>query len=82
MPIIEIPVELGTIVYRVIPKCDPVPFACPYSGGKGYSRCSTGSCKAYIEETTFSLDMYDEWNKTIFPTKEKAQKFLDNNKNY
>lgn len=82
MPIIEIPVELGTTVYKVIPKCDPPPFLCPYSGGRGAPRCSTGLCGAYIKETTFSLDMYYEWNKTVFSTKEKAQKFLDNHKNY
>ncbi len=82
MPTIEIPVELGATVYKVISKCDPPPFVCPYSGGRGTPRCNTESCGAHIKETIFSLDMYYEWNKTVFPTKEKAQKFLDNHKNY
>lgn len=82
MPIIEIPVELGSTVYEVVPKCIPAFLECPFNGGYGKSRCGTGQCNAYIRETGFDLKMYDEWNKTIFSTKEKAQIFLDKHNEY
>lgn len=76
MPIIKIPVELGSTVYEVVPKCIPAFWECPFNGGYGKSRCDAGQCNAYIRETKFDLKMYDEWNKTVFLTKEKAQILL------
>lgn len=78
---IEIPVELGTIVYFVHDKCRPGVFTCPFDGGYGTDRCRTKEhkdlCEAYYEEVPFTLCMRDSVGDDIFLTEKEAQKEVD-----
>ncbi len=76
-----LPCKPGTTVYRVIDKCKPPFDVCPWSGGRGTSRCPKAGeddsrCGAYIEETQFSVCVMNV-GKTVFLTKEKAEEERD-----
>lgn len=81
-PMIEIPVEIGTAVYRVVPSCHENYHYCAFSGGYGTPRCMKGPCSAYIEEIQFNIEMLNQWNKTVFATKDEAAKFLKKHPKY
>lgn len=76
--IILLPCKIGDTVYHIIPKCRG--FDCPYDGGYGGIRCLNNQCEAYIEEKEFTLHDYDKVGKTIFVTREKAEKELEKRK--
>lgn len=70
-----VPVELGTIVYEVVDRCDPGPFDCPFSGGRGFDRCKGyNHCKAYYQPVEFTLCMKDRIGKSIFLMEDEAIK--------
>lgn len=79
---IELPCKVGDTVFELIQKCDPPFGTCPFSGGYGISRCGFGddnrykNCGAYIKEIPFSLCSFYNIGKTIFLTKEEAEKAL------
>jgi len=75
-PMVEIPVEIGTTVYRVVPSCHVGYHFCAFCGGYGTPRCIKDPCNAYIEEIPFEIEMLNSWNKTVFATKDEATKFL------
>lgn len=84
---IELPCKVGDIVYRVIPKCDPDFGICPFDGGYGISRCRKdesgkyrNKCDVYIEEIPFSLYVLNNIGKTVFLTREEAEKKLQEDK--
>lgn len=71
--IIILPVPVGTTVYKVIPPCREGMTYCPYSGGYGTRRCDGEKhCGAYIEEVSYSVNMYRD--KSIYIDREKAEK--------
>ena len=73
---IELPCKVGTVLYEVIPKCKTSGLDCPYNGGYGTSRCKNG-CGAYIAEQKFTfLSMRELIGKTLFLTREEAEKRL------
>ena len=82
MPTVEIPVEIGAPVYIAVHKCDANIHYCPLDGGYGTSRCDKEPCEAYISEEPFELDMLNNWNKTVFQTKEQAESFLKKHKDW
>ena len=74
--LIELPCKVGTVLYEVIPKCTNGGLSCPYNGGYGTSRCKNG-CGAYIAEEKFTfLSMREHFGKTLFLTREEAEKRL------
>ena len=74
------PCKVGETVYEIIPKCNATREYCPYSGGYGTARCDKEPCKAYIKEKTFLIDDFDYIGKTVFLTKEEAEKALKERK--
>lgn len=79
--IIEIPVELGTIVYEVFDRCNADMYHCPFNGGYGTDRCRNKEhddlCKAYYKEVPFELYMNNRVGKDIFITEKEAKKWID-----
>ena len=70
------PCKVGDMVYEVIPKCLPAWGTCPYSGGYGTARCDEEPCNAYIREIGFSLSIMENIGKTVFLSREDAEKAL------
>lgn len=70
------PCKVGDTVYKVIPKCSPPMGVCPYSGGYGTARCDKEPCETYIKEISFSLSNMKNICKTVFLTREDAEKAL------
>lgn len=71
------PCKVGDTVYQIIPKCSPAFGMCPYNGGYGTARCDKGPCKAHIKEISFSLSDIENIGKTVFLTREEAEKALE-----
>lgn len=79
--VIVLPCKVGDTVYRIIPKCNAPYNYCPYNGGYGTARCDKEPCKAYIKEISFSISDIENIGKTIFLTKEEAEKALKEREN-
>ena len=70
------PCKVGDVVYEIIPKCSAPWNYCPYNGGYGTSRCDKNPCKAYIKESKFALSDLENVSKTVFLSREEAEKAL------
>ncbi len=70
------PCKVGDTVYEIIPKCSAPWNYCAYNGGYGTSRCGKNLCEAYIKESKFALSDLENVGKTVFLTREKAEKAL------
>ena len=73
---IRLPCKEGDTMYCIIPKCNAPYNYCPYNGGYGTARCDKEPCKAYIKEISFSLSDIENIGKTVFLTKEEAERAL------
>lgn len=74
---VELPVKIGDKVYQVYDKCDGR--NCPYNGYYGQWRCSYEGkqrCKPFIDVKSFCYDDIPRINKTVFVSKEAAEKRL------
>jgi hypothetical protein len=74
--LLDLPADLGSIVYIVYDRCTADTSNCPYNGGYGLSRCGKGKehCGPYYEPVTFTLDFYfSNKNKhNIYLTEQEA----------
>lgn len=70
-----LPCRRGAQVYEIEPKCRGL--MCPYNGGIGSDRCTKGTCGPYIRACKFDYWMLDHINKSIFLTREEAEKALE-----
>lgn len=75
------PCKEGDKVYKLMPKCTVTIEWCPYNGGYGTARCDKEPCEAYVKEICFSLTDIKYIGKTIFLTKEEAERKLAEVKN-
>lgn len=77
--VVVLPCKVGDTVYKVMGKCNVSYCDCIFGGGHGYSRCydDSKSCEAYIEKIEFALSMADFIGKSIFTTREEAEKALE-----
>ena len=75
--LIILPCRRGAQVYEIVPKCAGGLW-CPYAGGLGADRCSEHQCGSYIKACLFDYWMIDKVGKTIFVTREEAEKALAN----
>lgn len=75
--VIYLPCKIGDPVFEVVPECNVGIKYCPFCGGIGFERCIKKPCIAYIEEKKFTLFDYNEIGKTLFLTREKAEKKLE-----
>lgn len=66
----------GDKVYKLMPKCTVTIEWCPHNGGYGTARCDKEPCEAYVKEICFSLEDIKHMGKTVFLTKELAEKAL------
>lgn len=70
------PCKVGDTVYEIIPKCSAPWNYCAYNGGYGTSRCGKNPCEAYIKEGNFALSDLENVGKTVFLTREEAERAL------
>lgn len=75
--LVVLPCKVGDMVYEIVPKCKPGWNECPYDGGYGIERCEDRKCAAYIQEGTFGFEDLYNIGKTVFLTREKAEKALE-----
>ena len=69
----------GTTVYKIYRKCKGSMDGCLYNGGFGIWRCHYKNecrCDGFIDETKFELCMLKDVGKTVFLTREEAEKAL------
>ena len=74
---VELSAKIGDTVYKVYDKCDGR--NCPYNGYYGQWRCSYEGkqrCKPFIDVKSFCYDDIPRINKTVFVSKEAAEKRL------
>ena len=71
------PCKVGSIVYCIIPKCNAPYNYCPYNGGYGTARCDKEPCKSYIKESIFSLSDMESIGKTVFLSREEAERVIE-----
>ena len=72
-----LPCKVGDTVYQVYDKCDGR--NCPYNGYYGQWRCSYEGkqrCKPFIDVKSFCYEDIRRINKTVFVSKEAAEKRL------
>ncbi len=63
--ILILPCPLGSMVYQVVPECEP----CKMGEAKG----SCGKpCKKKVMQTIFKIEMIEEYGKTVFRTEAQA----------
>jgi hypothetical protein len=74
--VIVLPCKVGDTVYEIIAKCSAPWNYCAYNGGYGTSRCGKNPCEAYIKESKFALSDLENVGKTVFLTREQAEKAL------
>lgn len=80
--LLVLPCKVGETVYRVVEKCRPSMVDCPFDGGYGLQRCHKNGeyykyCGAHIDEAEFALSMLSGIGKTVFLTREEAEKALE-----
>ena len=75
--VIVLPCRIGDPVFEVVPDCVEGFETCPFCGGRGSERCNKKPCIAHIEKKKFTLHDYAEIGKTLFLTREEAEKRLN-----
>lgn len=71
------PCKVGDTVYSIIAECNAPYNYCPYNGGYGTTRCDKEPCKAYVKESKFDVSDLENIGKTVFLTREEAEKKLE-----
>lgn len=71
------PCKVGDTVYIPYDECNG--YGCPYMGDYGNWRCKykgQDRCKPFIDERPFELSMLNDLGKTVFLSREAAEKAL------
>lgn len=81
---VELPCKVGDTVYWVREKCSVPHPVCPHNGGIGVTRCKLNDekkCLAHIREIEFGFGSLPNIGKTVFLSREEAEKKLEEMKN-